>query len=129
MSKADTVTMTRAEYEALIERIEDAQDLAAAAAENTRVRMLGQHAYDDHLPIELVNRLLDGESPLRVWREHRGIGLRELAKTAEIGAAYLSEIETGKKPGSLDAMAKVARALKISLDDLVPPRPGNRRSR
>jgi transcriptional regulator with XRE-family HTH domain len=30
----------------------------------------------------------------------------------------LSQIETGKKPGSFDAMAKLARALGVDMEDL-----------
>ena len=63
MSKeADTVTLTRAEYEALIERIEDAKDLAAVAAAEAREAALGKKkARADYLPIELVRRLSAGE--------------------------------------------------------------------
>jgi transcriptional regulator with XRE-family HTH domain len=32
----------------------------------------------------------------------------------------LSQIETGKKPGSFDAMAKLARALGVDMEDLAP---------
>ncbi len=63
MSK-DTVTLPRAEYEALIERLEDLED--AATLRDFKER--GDR--DETFPAELVNRLLDsGEHPLRVWRE------------------------------------------------------------
>jgi transcriptional regulator with XRE-family HTH domain len=38
--------------------------------------------------------------------------------TDELSAAYLSQIETGKKPGSFEAMAKLARTLGVDLEDL-----------
>ena len=56
--------------------------------------------------------------PVRVWREHRGLSGRALAARAGISAAYLRQIETGKKPGSFDAMAKLARALDVDMEDL-----------
>ena len=59
-----------------------------------------------------------GEVPVRVWREHRGLSARALATRAGISSAYLSQIETGKKPGSFDAMAKLARALGVEMEDL-----------
>ncbi|RVQ06666.1 helix-turn-helix domain-containing protein, partial [Sinorhizobium meliloti] len=35
-----------------------------------------------------------------------------------ISAPYLSEIESGKKDGSLSTMKKIAEALSVDLDDL-----------
>jgi transcriptional regulator with XRE-family HTH domain len=37
-----------------------------------------------------------------------------------VSTAYLSQIETGRKPGSFDAMAKLARALGVAMEDLAP---------
>jgi DNA-binding Xre family transcriptional regulator len=116
----ETVTVSKADLAALIEALEDAEDIAAlkaAAAEEARI---GKEAYRANcLPIELVERMLAGESPVRIWREHRKMTGRDLASAAEIAPGYLSEIETGKKPGSVDALAKIARALGLSIDDLV----------
>jgi DNA-binding XRE family transcriptional regulator len=117
----DTVTMSRAEYEALLEAAEDAEDLAHLAAQEERERLLGvEMVRANALPAELVERMLDGESPVRIWREHRGLTLGELAARAGIAPSYVSEIETGKKPGSVAAFGKLARVLGITVDDLVP---------
>jgi len=69
---------------------------------------------------DIVHRIAEGESPVRVWREHRGMKAIELAKSAGISAAYLSEIETGKKDGTFKTMAAIASVLNIRLDDLAP---------
>jgi DNA-binding Xre family transcriptional regulator len=117
--KPDTVTLTRAEYEALIERVEDAEDNAVLDGVEAREREIGKEsARADYLPGELVRRLIDGEHPVRVWRAHRGLGRDALAAAAGIAPSYLSEIETRRKPGSFTALAKLAAALHISLDDL-----------
>ncbi len=117
--RSETVTLSRAEYEALIERLEDAEDLATLAAAEAREAALGKEkARADHLPIELVRRLSAGEHPIRVWRAHRGLTREALAAAAGIAPSYLSEIETRRKPGSFGALAKLAAALHISLDDL-----------
>ena len=116
---SETVTLSRAEYEALIERLEDAEDLAAvAAAEAREAALCKEKARADYLPIELVRRLSAGEHPVRVWRAHRGLGRDALAAAAGIAPSYLTEIETRRKPGSFAALAKIAAALRISLDDL-----------
>ncbi len=117
--KSETVTLSRAEYEALIERLEDAEDLATVAAAEAREAVLGKEkARADHLPIELVRRLSAGEHPVRVWRANRGLTREALAAAAGIAPSYLSEIETRRKPGSFTALAKLTAALHISLDDL-----------
>lgn len=125
---ADTVTLPRVEYEALVERIEEAEDLAAVAAAEAREAALGRiEARADCLPIELVRRLSAGEHPVRVWRAHRGLTREALASAAGVSPSYLSEIEARRKPGSFIALAKLAGALGVSLDDLaawLAPRTG-----
>ena len=74
---------------------------------------------DDGLPAALYRRLRAGEHPIRVWRAHRKISLNALAERASVARAYLSEIETGKKPGSVAALQRIARALRVGIDDLV----------
>ena len=116
---SETVTLSRAEYEALIERAEEAEDLATVAAAEAREAALGKEkARADYLPVELVRRLSAGEHPVRVWRAHRGLTREPLASAAGIAPSYLSEIETRRKPGSFGALAKISAALSISLDDL-----------
>lgn len=122
---AETITLRRAEYEALLDRIEDAEDRVALDNLERRLAEDGDRAFADYLPIELVERLVAGEHPVRVWRRHRGLTREGLAAKADIAPSYLTEIETRKKPGSFDAMIKLAAALDISLDDVaawLPPR-------
>ena len=70
--------------------------------------------------LQAPQRLVSGEeSKVRVWREHRGLTLRALAQKAEIAPAYLSEIETRKKPGSVKAVAALARTLDVQIEALI----------
>jgi DNA-binding Xre family transcriptional regulator len=112
----DTVVLRRADYEALLRQVEDAVDAAQLREAEARVAA----GEDEYVPIELTRRLMTGEVPVRAWREHRGLSARALADRAGISAAYHSQIETGKKPGSFDAMAKLARALGVEIEDLEP---------
>ncbi len=121
MSPADTVTLTRAEYQALIQRIEDAEDERVAAAAEAREAALGKAAgRADHLPGDLVDLLIAGEHPIRVWRAHRGLTREALAAEAGVSPSYVTEIETRRKPGSFRAIAKLAAALRVPLDDIAP---------
>ena len=112
----DTVVLRRADFEALLREAEDAADAAQMREAEARVAA----GEDEYVPIELTRRLIAGEVPVRVWREHRDLSARALAARAGISAAYLSHIETGKKPGSFEAMAKLARALGVAMEDLEP---------
>jgi DNA-binding XRE family transcriptional regulator len=103
------------EYERLVEAAEEATDVRAYDEAKRRLAS-GQ---DEMLPSAMVNRILDGENALRVWREHRGLTLKELADKAQVSAPFLSQIEKGQREGSVETMRKLADALKISVDDLI----------
>jgi DNA-binding XRE family transcriptional regulator len=119
MSERDTVTLSRAEYEALLNRLEETIDNNLLEVVTARERELGKDAArSDYLPLELVELLCAGEHPIRVWRKYRGLTRETLAAAAGVAPSYLTEIETRKKPGSFHALAKLAAALKISLDDI-----------
>lgn len=107
----DLVVLSRVEYERLV----DQADIAAA----DKVKADIAAGRDEMIPAEIVNRLLDGENKVRVWRSHRGLSARDLAATSGLSAPYISEIEGGKKEGSLAAMKAIAAALRVDLDDLV----------
>jgi DNA-binding XRE family transcriptional regulator len=103
------------EYERLVEAAEETTDVRAYD-EGKRRLASGQ---DELLPSAMVNRILDGENALRVWREHRGLTLKELADKAQVSAPFVSQIEKGQREGSVETMRKLADALKISVDDLI----------
>jgi DNA-binding XRE family transcriptional regulator len=113
ISKDDKVILRRAEYDELISRIEDLEDRGT-------VERVNKEKSRRYLPVEIVRRLISGEeSKVKVWREYRGLTLRALAEKAGIAPAYLSEIETRKKPGSVKAMAALARALDVEIEALI----------
>jgi hypothetical protein len=117
---AETVTMRRQDFEALIAAVEDVADRRAFAAFDARVAQEGLPAvFEDSLTLEQACRIADGESPVRVWRERRGLTARALAAAAAINPAYLSEIEAGKKPGSATAIIGLAKALRVDAGDLL----------
>ncbi|MBA4209620.1 MAG: hypothetical protein C0454_08830 [Parvibaculum sp.] len=104
------------DYEALRRAAEDMEDLRAAGT----TLALGSEG-PAPVPATVAHRIADGENPVRVWREYRGLKAIELARAACMSAPYLSEIETGKKDGTFRTMAAIARVLSVSLDDLAPP--------
>ena len=73
---------------------------------------------EESFPGQIADRLVDGENPIRVFREHRGLTQQQLAKTADIARPYLAELEAGKKEGSVSVFKRIAAALKLELDDI-----------
>jgi DNA-binding XRE family transcriptional regulator len=98
----------------LMIQAEDVSDIAAADAVCRRI----EANTEELIPDAIVERLLNGENPVRMWREHRGLKAVQLAALSELSLSYLSEIETGKKEGSLSALRKIATALNVDLDDI-----------
>ncbi len=120
-SSGEVVVIARADYESLVAAAGDAADLADIAA-------IKAHSTEkDFLPFEMAERILDGMAPVRVWRQHRGLTARALAAKAGLSSSYLSEIETGKKPGSVKALHALATALEVDVDDLGPDPARSRR--
>jgi DNA-binding XRE family transcriptional regulator len=104
-----------AEYRALVEAAEDQEDLAAVRAFDA-ARARGE---EELVPAEFVNRILDGENKVRIWREYRGMTVKELAEACELTPPYLSQIESGKSEGTVAVFKKLAAALRVDIDDIV----------
>ena len=104
-----------ADYERLLERAEDKVDIVAAQGAEER-RLAGE----EYVPAEMVDRILDGENPLRVWRQYRTFSLKQLAEKSGVGLSYISELERGLKNGPGRVWAKLARALNVAVEDILP---------
>ena len=69
---------------------------------------------DNTLPDEILDALTARqESPLKILRKHRGLTQADLARQSGISRPYLTEIETGKKDGSIRAMKSLAEVLSV----------------
>ncbi len=111
--KPEYAVIEYSEYERLLAVAEDAADIAALEA-------LDADESEEYLPDEMVGRLVAGENPIRVWREHRGMTGRALADAVDVRQSYISQIETGKREGTIDVLRRIATALGVTLDDLYP---------
>lgn len=108
-------------YETYIQLVEDSEMLADIRDYDAAMQAIA--AGEKLIPAEVVYALVDGENPVRVWRRHRGMSQAQLAEMAGISAAYLSQIESGRRDGTADVLSKLAAALMVTLDDLVSHRP------
>lgn len=77
-------------------------------------RAMTSSSADDALPEAVLDKLAARqEHPLKIMRKHRGMTQAELANQAGISRPYLTEIETGKKDGSIRAMKSLAEVLRV----------------
>lgn len=119
----DTVTVSRGDWAQLLSELEEAQDRAAVVERRRHEAAAGKEAARrNYLTAREARRLLDGESPVKVWREKRGRSQRRLATAAGVSAGYIAEIETRRKPGSAAALARLAKALQVQVEDLIMSR-------
>ena len=100
------------EYLLLVDAVESMEDL-----------MLYQEAMEtseEIIPGEVVDLLLQGENPIRVWRTFRGISQHKLAHSTNISESYLSQLEGRRKTGTIPVMDAIAEALNVSLEEIMP---------
>lgn len=110
----DLVMLAREDYERLLDQAED------RAATEAHARAAGE----ERVPLEVVDRLLAGENPIRVWREHRKMTLDQLGAAAGLSKGYLSDLENGKRAGPVETLQAIAHALGVGLDELAPTKTG-----
>ena len=74
---------------------------------------------DEAFPIEVADRLLAGENPVKVYRDRRRMTRKQLAEAAGINAVYLSQIERDRRTGSTRTLVAIAKALGVDVDALI----------
>ncbi|WP_284260396.1 helix-turn-helix transcriptional regulator [Roseicyclus amphidinii] len=110
----EMVTIPRAEYDRLRAAAEDLADLQAY----DRAQAALAAGEEELIPAEYAARLIDGENPLRVYRDLRGMTQAALAQAAGVNRVTVAEIETGRKHGSVATLRTLAGALGVTVDDL-----------
>ena len=98
---------------------EDLADIQAALAVEARIA----RGEEEPIPASVVDRLIDGEPPLRVWREFRDQSQAALARISGVNRVQIVDIEAGRSSGSVHTLRKLADALRIAVDDLIPASP------
>jgi DNA-binding XRE family transcriptional regulator len=104
-------------YQAYLDLIEDAEMLADIRDYDAAMEAIA--AGEPLTPGEVLFAILDGKSPIRAWREYRGMSQKALAEAAGITSGYLSQLESGVRTGSAEVLSVIAERLNISLDDLI----------
>src|SRR6202043_943944 len=113
--EGEVAIVPRAEYERLKALEQQAEEDSGAARLIARAKreVAGGAPV---LPKGVVDRLANGENPIRVLRQFRKETQAELAVTVGIAQNYLSDLETGNRKGPLELHQKIAGSLGIPLD-------------
>lgn len=117
MAKATFVTTPGGEELAILPR-RAYEDLVEEAAHGLA---LAEHraGRDPGLDAEAMKQMLAAPTPLAFWRRHRGLSQAALAEAAGISQNHLSDLENGRRIGSIKLWATFARVLKVPIDSLV----------
>lgn len=109
------VVLPEDDYRRMCAEIEDSNDVAAAAAAEARAQ-----AGEEYVPAALVDRIIDGDAPLRVWRDYRGLTQAALGAMVGLNKMTISGIESGRRDTTSRNWRKLADALSVDVDDILP---------
>lgn len=100
-------------WERMRELAEDAEDLADLERFDRK---------DDgvRIPAAVAFATADGAHPVKAWREHKGMTLQALADAAGLSKPFVSQIERGKRAGTAATLKKLAGALGVPVQVLMP---------
>lgn len=107
------VVLSIADYENLRSRAEMLDDIESFDAAMARL-VAGEETF----PKAVADRLLAGDSPVRVFREYRALTQKDLALAAGISTAAISKIESGGN-ATVQTLVAIAGRLGVTVDDLV----------
>jgi hypothetical protein len=119
--KGEVAILPRKEYEALAAKAAKAaeadEDIASARLVARARKEIAAGA--PLISKKIVDRIANGENPLRVLREWRDMTQLELSFKADIGQGYISDLESGRRKGTTAALKRIAGTINVPLDLLV----------
>ncbi len=97
--------------------MDDAEMLADVEAYDA-VKGRIERGEDELIPLEITERRIAGESPVKIWREYRELTQEGLAKASRVSRVMIAAIESGRKTGGVATLKRLAAALRVDLDNL-----------
>ena len=76
---------------------------------------------EEPVPLSVAMRVHQGEAPLRVFREWRGLSQATLSQTSGVSVSYINKIECGHLSPSPKTLLKLARSLGVESELLELP--------
>ena len=114
----ELAVLSKSEYERLAALAVGEDAGVARVVRRARAALAAGH--EIVLPKAVVDRLAAGENPIRALRGWRGMTQAELVAAIGITQGYLSELEAGMRKGPVALHQKIAGALAVPIDLLLP---------
>ena len=114
-NKGEVAILPRKDYEALAAKAQEVDEdfctarLAARARKEIAAGM-------PLIPKEVVDRIARGENALRALRRWRSKTQLYISHKTNIGQGYISDLESGRRKGTIPVLKKIADVLKVPLD-------------
>jgi DNA-binding XRE family transcriptional regulator len=114
------IVLVESDYKILVDAARDNIADAEAAIEAAKVLARLESGEERPIPFAVMQRITAGENRIKVLREWAGLTQAELAGVAGTAAAYISQLETGAARGGLDTLGKIAAALGLPVELVIP---------
>jgi mRNA-degrading endonuclease RelE of RelBE toxin-antitoxin system/DNA-binding XRE family transcriptional regulator len=108
-SGEEMVVLSAEDFEDLVDAREAA--ILAEAIRAGRIETLSEAEMDEYLA---------APTPLAFWRRRRGLTQAALAAAARVSQPFIAQLEAGMRRGDISTYRRLARALSVTLDDLLP---------
>jgi mRNA interferase RelE/StbE len=105
------VVLLYEDYEKISAMLEELEDIKSIDS----FRASKQEAF----PMIVAQRIANGESPIRIFRELRKISQAALAKKLGISRQYLNQIESKARTGNVELLKNISKELHVSLDLII----------
>jgi len=100
------------EYKSLVEKAEMLEDIN----DFDRFQTALTQGEEQLFPADVVDKLLAGQNPIKVFREFREMTQYQLVQKVGISIPYLSQLETNKRRGSIKVLTEIAKTLGVGLE-------------
>lgn len=94
--------------QSLAEDDQDIQDFDKAVNEAT-----------EFFPQHILDTIFDGGNAIATFRNYRDMTQEQLSKATGLSRAYIAQIETDKKTGSIETLKKIAHVLNVDIELLI----------
>ena len=120
---AELVLLTRAEFDELMALASEAEEEAADVAIYDARKAALDNDPNGLLPKEVSAMMLRGDRLLKALRKWRDMTQMELAARTGLGQGYLSDLESGRRQGTVETLAVIAKALDVPPSWLIASAP------
>jgi ribosome-binding protein aMBF1 (putative translation factor) len=116
--RGEVAILPRKDYELLVAKASEADEDAGTARVVARARKEVSSG-GPLLPKGVIDRIANGENPIRVLREWRDVTQMHLSFKTNLSQGHISDIENGRRVGTAATLRLIANVLDVPLDLLV----------